>query len=157
MERCPSPPEITSRGCRALSRQRTARDAAMTRIGGPYSRRWPHLAREGRIVSKHRIAAVLIGSDPFFDSRRDQLVAGDTGDRGSSGYAAAARRIPRGPERYWDRRPRSKPQYCLPRRQRRRPLAANAPAPHLRGLFFNFDWAYCSRAPSRRRRRSRSP
>jgi putative tryptophan/tyrosine transport system substrate-binding protein len=26
-------------------------------------------------VSKHRIAAVLIGSDPFFDSRRDQLVA----------------------------------------------------------------------------------
>jgi hypothetical protein len=38
-----------------------------------------------------------------------------------------------------------------------KPLAANAPAPHLRGLFFNFDWAYCSRAPSRRRRRSRSP
>jgi hypothetical protein len=97
MERCPSPPEITSRGCRALSRQRTARDAAMTRIGGPYSRRWPHLAREGRIVSKHRIAAVLIGSDPFFDSRRDQLVAGDTGDRGSStAHRPMATRLLRG-------------------------------------------------------------
>ena len=38
-----------------------------------------------------------------------------------------------------------------------KPVAANAPAPHLRGLFFNFDCAYCSRAPSLKRRRSRSP
>jgi hypothetical protein len=37
------------------------------------------------------------------------------------------------------------------------PLAANAPVRHLRGLLFKFDWAYCSRAPSRRRRWSRSP
>jgi len=31
------------------------------------------------------------------------------------------------------------------------------PAPHLHGLLFNFDRAYCSTAPSRRRRCSRSP
>src|SRR5262245_14093773 len=38
-----------------------------------------------------------------------------------------------------------------------KPHAETAPAFHSRGLLFNFDWAYCSRAPSRRRRRSRSP